>query len=239
MSVVSDNALMKTVVTIDGPSGAGKGTISQLLAKALGWEFLDSGAIYRLCGLACLKAAVDKDNIEAIVAIAEHLDIAFKVTDQGLETYLSGEEVGAQLRSETTAAAASDIASIGAVRNALLQRQRDFAVLIDSDNGAQGLIADRRDMGTVVFPQAPCKFYLTATAEERANRRYNQLKSAGESVNLAAILQDIKDRDDKDMNRAVAPLKPAEDAIIIDSTDMSIDTVFKSLLEIITDNGLQ
>ncbi len=239
MSVVSDNALMKTVVTIDGPSGAGKGTISQLLAKALGWEFLDSGAIYRLCGLACLKAAVDKDNIEAIVAIAEHLDIAFKVTDQGLETYLSGEEVGAQLRSETTAAAASDIASIGAVRNALLQRQRDFAVLNDSDNSAQGLIADGRDMGTVVFPQAPCKFYLTATAEERANRRYNQLKSAGESVNLAAILQDIKDRDDKDMNRAVAPLKPAEDAIIIDSTDMSIDTVFKSLLEIITDNGLQ
>ncbi len=239
MSAASDNALMKTVVTIDGPSGAGKGTISQLLAKALGWEFLDSGAIYRLCGLACLKAAVDKDNIEAIVAIAEHLDIAFKVTDQGLETYLSGEEVGAQLRSETTAAAASDIASIGAVRNALLQRQRDFAVLIDSDNSAQGLIADGRDMGTVVFPQAPCKFYLTATAEERANRRYNQLKSAGESVNLAAILQDIKDRDDKDMNRAVAPLKPAEDAIIIDSTDMSIDTVFKSLLEIITDNGLQ
>ena len=238
MSRSRSAAMMKTVVTIDGPSGAGKGTISQLLAKALGWDFLDSGAIYRLCGLACTKAAVDPQDTAAIVRIAQNLDIAFKVTEQGLETYLSGEEVGQQLRSETAAAAASHVASIGQVRDALLQRQRDFAVLSNADNDAKGLVADGRDMGTVVFADAPCKFYLTATAQERANRRYNQLKLAGENVNLAAILQDIKDRDDKDMNRAVAPLKPADDAITIDSTDMSIDTVFKSLLDIITDNGL-
>ena len=225
---------MKTVVTIDGPSGAGKGTISQLLAKELGWDFLDSGAIYRLCGLACNKAKVDLSDIAAITQIAQNLDIAFKVTDSGLETYLDGEEVSGQLRTEQAGAAASNVASIPQVRTALLQRQRDFA----ATGGAAGLVADGRDMGTVVFENAPCKFYLTATAEERANRRYNQLKLAGEDVNLAAILQDIKDRDDKDMNRAVAPLKPADDAITIDSTDMSIETVFKSLLAIISEKNL-
>ena len=230
---------MKTVVTIDGPSGAGKGTISQLLAKELGWEFLDSGAIYRLCGLACTKAGIDFSDTAAITEIAQSLDIAFKVTDEGLQTYLAGEEVSGQLRTEQSGTAASNIASIPEVRAALLQRQRDFAKPASATSASDGLIADGRDMGTVVFANAACKFYLTATAEERANRRYKQLKSLGEDVNLAAILQDIKDRDDRDMNRAVAPLKPAEDAIMIDSTDMSIEDVFKSLLAIISENFLR
>lgn len=227
---------MKTVVTIDGPSGAGKGTISQLLAQALNWDFLDSGAIYRLCGLACNKAGVAFDDVEAIAKVAQNLDIAFKITDAGLETYLADEEVSGHLRTEQAGAAASKVASIPEVRAVLLQRQRDFAN--GSAGVGSGLVADGRDMGTVVFENAACKFYLTASAEERANRRYNQLKTAGESVNLAAILQDIMDRDDRDMNRAVAPLKPADDAIIIDSTDMSIDDVFKSLLAVIKDNNL-
>ena len=188
------------VITIDGPSGAGKGTLSQMLARHLGWHFLDSGAIYRLCGLACLKAGVAFDDHPAVIAIAESLDIDFVVTDDGLETLLAGEEVTAQLRTEQGGAAASKVASISAVRDVLLARQRAFA-------RTPGLVADGRDMGTVVFTQAPLKFYLTASAEERAHRRYTQLQLAGESVNLAAILADIVARDARDMNREVAPFK--------------------------------
>lgn len=228
---------MKTVVTIDGPSGAGKGTISQLLAKRLGWQFLDSGAMYRLCGLACTQQAVDFEDAAAITTVAQSLDIEFKITDAGLETYLNGGEVSPLLRTEAAGAAASKIASIPDVRAALLQRQRDFAAN-DGDVVDTGLVADGRDMGTVVFENAPLKFYLTATAEERANRRYKQLISAGESVNLAAILQDIQERDDRDMNRTVAPLKPAADAITIDSTDMSVDNVFEAMLAKITELNL-
>lgn len=228
---------MKTVVTIDGPSGAGKGTISQLLAKRLGWQFLDSGAMYRLCGLACTQQAVDFEDAAAITTVAQSLDIEFKITDAGLETYLDGSEVSPLLRTEAAGAAASKVASIPDVRAALLQRQRDFAAN-DGDVVDTGLVADGRDMGTVVFENAPLKFYLTATAEERANRRYKQLISAGESVNLAAILQDIQERDDRDMNRTVAPLKPAADAITIDSTDMSVDNVFEAMLAKITELNL-
>ena len=228
---------MKTVVTIDGPSGAGKGTISQLLAKKLGWQFLDSGAMYRLCGLACSQVDANFDDEAAIAAIAEKLNIEFKVTDEGLETYLDGTEVSGLLRSEEAGNAASKVAAIPAVRSALLQRQRDFAK-VDSTGLCGGLVADGRDMGTVVFVDAPLKFYLTATADERANRRYNQLKAAGKSVNLAAILQDIIERDDRDMNRSVAPLKPADDAITIDSTDMSIEKVFETMLTKITELDL-
>lgn len=214
------------IVTIDGPSGAGKGTISQALAKHLGWHFLDSGAMYRLCGLACIKQQVAFEDEAAVIAIANHLNIAFKIVDNGLETFLDGEEVTAQLRTEQGGAAASKVAAIYAVRDALLARQQAFAQ-------APGLIADGRDMGTVVFPDAPLKIYLTASAEERASRRFKQLQAAGEAVNLAAILGDIRARDDRDMNRAVAPLKPAEDAITIDSTHMGIDAVFTAILALI------
>lgn len=214
------------VVTIDGPSGAGKGTISQALAKHLGWYFLDSGAMYRLCGLACLKANIPFEDEARVAHIARNLNIDFKVVEGGLETYLNGQEVTQELRTEQGGAAASKVAAIIAVRDALKQRQRDFAK-------APGLIADGRDMGTVIFPDARLKIYLTATAEERAARRFKQLQEAGEAVNLAAILRDIQARDDRDMNRPVAPLKPADDATIIDSTNMSIDAVFEAILQLI------
>jgi cytidylate kinase len=219
------------VVTIDGPSGAGKGTISQAIAKQLGWHFLDSGALYRLCGLACIKQSVPFSEKDKVAEVALALDIDFKITDAGLETYLSGEEVTAELRTEAGGAAASKVAPIPAVREALLKRQQAFAK-------APGLVADGRDMGTIVFKNAPLKVYLTATAEERANRRYKQLLSAGESVNLAAILEDIKARDARDMGREVAPLKAADDAITIDSTDMSIEAVKNAIFELINERKL-
>ena len=219
------------VVTIDGPSGAGKGTVSQAMAKALGWHFLDSGAIYRLCGLACVKQGISFDDAEAVSEIALNLDIDFKVTDKGLETYLNGEEVSKQLRTERGGAAASEVAAIPRVRDALLSRQQAFSQI-------PGLIADGRDMGTVVFPNAPLKIYLTASAEKRADRRYKQLRGAGESVNLAAILEDIQTRDARDMNRAVAPLQAANDAITIDSSDMSIAVVNQAILQLINDRHL-
>lgn len=222
---------MIPVVTIDGPSGAGKGTISQALAKHLGWHFLDSGAMYRLCGLACIKAGIPFDAEDKVAAIAQHLNIDFKVVDDGLETWLDGEEVSTQLRTEEVGAAASYVAPVLAVREALKVRQQNFA-------RAPGLIADGRDMGTVVFENAPLKIYLTASAEERADRRYKQLQESDETVTLAAVLKDIQLRDERDMNRAVAPLKPAVDAITIDSTDMSINTVFEAILALIEKHNL-
>lgn len=222
---------MTAVVTVDGPGGAGKGTLSQMLAKELGWHFLDSGAIYRLCGLACLQQKVDLSNEQQVAKTAENLAIDFRVTDHVLEVYLDGKEVSQQLRVESTAAAASKIAAIPAVREALLARQRAFAQ-------EPGLVADGRDMGTVVFPQADLKIYLTASAEERAKRRYKQLQESGVSVSIAAILQDIEERDKRDMNRAVAPLKPAADAIIIDSSNIDAQTVYDQVLQLIKQANL-
>lgn len=222
---------MIPVVTIDGPGGAGKGTISQMLAKQLGWHFLDSGAMYRLCGLACLKQGIDLQNQEAVSQAAEQLDIDFRVANNSLEVYLNGEEVSGQLRTEATGNAASQIAPIPAVRDALLARQRAFAK-------APGLIADGRDMGTVVFPQANLKIYLTASAEERARRRYMQLQGSDDSVSLSAILRDIQQRDERDMNRSIAPLKPAEDAIIIDSSDIDAQQVYEQVLDYMKERGL-
>ncbi|NRA41855.1 MAG: (d)CMP kinase [Pseudomonadales bacterium] len=219
-------ALDKKLITIDGPSGAGKGTVSQRLAKQLGWAFLDSGAIYRLCGLACLKSGIAFEDVAAVAELARNLDIEFKLDGEVLLTLLDGEEVTAQLRTEEGGAAASRVAPIAAVREALLLRQRAFA----SD---KGLVADGRDMGTIVFPDAPIKVYLTASAEERANRRYKQLTEAGNSVNLRAILEDIQARDARDMNREVAPLKPADDAVVIDSTELSIDQVLAKILALL------
>lgn len=217
--------MMKKIITIDGPSGAGKGTISQLVAQKLNWQFLDSGAMYRLCGLACVKQGISFKDEAAVETLAKQLDIEFKLDGDSLLTLLNGEEVTAQLRTEETAAAASNVAPIPAVRAALLERQRSFAT-------DQGLIADGRDMGTVVFTDAPLKIYLTASAEERAQRRYKQLTLAGESVSMRAILEDIQARDERDMNRSVAPLKPADDAVEIDSTDMTIEQVLAQILRL-------
>lgn len=222
---------MIAVVTIDGPSGAGKGTVSQMVARELGWHFLDSGAMYRLCGLACLKAGVDFADEAAVSKKARELNIDFRITANGLETWLDGEEVTSELRTERGGEAASKVAAINDVREALKDRQRAFAK-------APGLIADGRDMGTVIFPDAPLKVYLTASAEERAQRRYKQLQAAGETVNLAAILRDIQQRDDRDMNRAVAPLKPADDAVIIDSSDIDATAVFNQVLSLIQERHL-
>ena len=207
------------VLTIDGPGGAGKGTVCQLVAKKLGWHLLDSGALYRLTALAAQKHGVPIDNEESVAVLAKHLDVQFIPQNEGLvQTILEGEDVSLDIRTEQVAGNASIVAALPAVREALLARQRDFAQ-------APGLVADGRDMGTVVFTQAPVKIYLTASAEERAKRRFLQLKEKGVEGDIAQILQEIVQRDERDMNREVAPLKPAQDALIVESTNMSIEQV--------------
>ncbi|RCU52815.1 (d)CMP kinase [Corallincola holothuriorum] len=208
------------VITIDGPSGSGKGTLAQRLAQQLGWHLLDSGAIYRVLALASLHHGVDIENEDALVPLAAHLDVQF-VSDENtkkIQVILEGEEVSKSIRTEECGAVASKIAAFPRVREALLRRQRGFKAL-------PGLVADGRDMGTVVFQDAPVKLFLTASAEDRANRRYLQLQSAGHDANLAQILADVQARDERDTNRSVAPLVPAEDALVIDSSKMSIDEV--------------
>jgi cytidylate kinase len=208
------------VITIDGPSGSGKGTIAQRLAQQLGWNLLDSGAIYRVLALASLHHGVNIENEEALVPLAAHLDVQFIADEESkkLRVILEGEEVSKSIRTEECGAVASKVAAFPRVREALLRRQRGFRTL-------PGLVADGRDMGTVVFPDAPVKLFLTATAEDRANRRFLQLQKAGHDANLAQILADVKARDDRDMNRTVAPLLPAADALVIDSSQMTIDEV--------------
>lgn len=216
---------MQKVITVDGPSGSGKGSLCQLLAKQLGWSLLDSGALYRIVGLAAERRGVDFADAKALATLAAGLKVRFEpgVLGEPARVILDDEDVSSAVRAETTGSLASQVAVHGAVRDALLGLQREFA-------GARGLIADGRDMGTVVFPQAPLKIYLTASAEERANRRYKQLKDAGQSVNLAALLEDIQTRDERDMNRELAPLKPAADALIIDSSVLAIEDVLKQVL---------
>jgi cytidylate kinase len=224
--------MVAPVVTVDGPSGAGKGTISHLLAEKLGWRFLDSGALYRVTGQACLIEGVSWDDQPAVTEIARHLDVTFSAADSGeiLVAY-KGQDVSAAIRTEEGGRGASTVAAIPSVREALLARQRDFLQ-------APGLVADGRDMGTVVFPDAPLKFFLTASAEERAERRYNQLISKGESVSLPRLLEDIKERDARDSSRSVSPLVPAEDAIVIDSTATPIEQVFAQVMLKVTEKGL-
>ncbi|MCA1922066.1 (d)CMP kinase [Buttiauxella noackiae] len=211
------------VITIDGPSGAGKGTLCKAMAEALQWHLLDSGAIYRVLALAALHHQVDVTSEDALVPLAAHLDVRFVASNGNLEVILEGEDVSAEIRTQDVANAASQVAAFPRVREALLRRQRAF-------REAPGLIADGRDMGTVVFPDAPVKIFLDASSEERAHRRMLQLQEKGFSVNFERLLAEIKERDDRDRNRAVAPLVPAADALVLDSTSMSIDEVIKQAL---------
>jgi len=217
------------VVAIDGPSGSGKGTIARRVAERLGFALLDSGALYRLVALAANKAGAALDDADRLADIARRLDVRFGVADDGEESILlDGEEVSRRIRTEEAGAGASAVAAIAAVREALLTRQRAFRQL-------PGLVADGRDMGTHVFPDAPLKVYLTASAEERAKRRHKQLKDKGLDVSLAALSRDIEDRDRRDSERSVAPLRPAEDARILDSSGLSIDAVTQMVLDWVED----
>lgn len=217
------------VLTIDGPSGSGKGTLAQRMAKRLCWHYLDSGAIYRVLAQAALKHQVDLADETTLAKMAQQLDVVFALSDDALSVVLEGEDVSTLIRSEQAGNAASKVASLPAVRTALLQRQRDFCQ-------APGLVTDGRDMGTVVFPEAEYKVFLTASAEIRAKRRYKQLKEKGIESNLSDLISEISERDERDSNRSVAPLKPAEDAILLDSTALGIDEVFQRVSALCTDS---
>lgn len=231
-----DDKILPPVLTIDGPSGSGKGTIVQHVAKRLGWHVLDSGALYRLVAFGSQNNQLSFENDDVIADYAANLDVEFKLVDtdssqsdggisQELQIILEGKVVGAELRTETTGNSASKVATMPKVREALLQRQRDF-------RQNPGLVADGRDMGTTIFPDAKAKVFLTASAEERAQRRYKQLKLKGIDGNLAALLRDINERDERDSQRSASPLKPADDAVQIDTSDLSIEQVVEQVLAI-------
>lgn len=221
-------ALLMPVITVDGPSGSGKGTVCRLLADKLGWDVLDSGAIYRVLSLAALHHQIALDNEEALVPLAANLDVQFLVDSQtnAGKVILEGEDVTSTIRNEEVGAAASKVAALPRVREALLRRQRAFKT-------ERGLIADGRDMGTVVFQDAPLKIYLTASAQERARRRYVELNERGLDVTLSGLLQDIQARDERDMNRTVAPLVPADDAIEIDTSELNAQQVLDKVITLV------
>jgi cytidylate kinase len=212
------------VLTIDGPSGSGKGTVSRAVAHALGWELLDSGALYRLVALAGRRAGVSLDDGTALARLAEAFDIRFGSNAAGDEVvWLAGQDVTRELRTEAAGNDASKVAALPAVRAALLERQRRFAV-------APGLVADGRDMGTVVFPQAGLKIFLTASPTERAMRRHKQLKEKGVAATLAALSLEIAERDRRDSTRAISPLVASADAVPLDTTGMSVEAVVERVL---------
>jgi len=214
------------VIAIDGPSGSGKGTVSRRVAAALGWHLLDSGALYRLVALAGSLAGLDAADRAGHAALARCMAVRFDVDEHGDEVvYLDGRPVTGEIRTEAAGESASRVAAWPEVRTGLLERQRRFAE-------PPGLVADGRDMGSIVFPSAGLKLFLTASAEERARRRYKQLKDKGLSVNLAALSAEIAERDRRDATRAVAPLVAVDDAIVIDSTGMNVDAVVARVLEL-------
>ena len=219
------------VICIDGPSGSGKGTLSKLLAETLGFHLLDSGALYRVTAIAAKQKQVDWHDESAVAKVARDLDIEFSVREKGVSVILEGDDVTKAIRSEEGSLGSSIVAALPAVRDALLELQRDFGK-------SPGLIADGRDMGTTVFPNAVAKFYLTASAEERAKRRHQQLLDRGESASLRALLEAIEARDERDSQRAASPLKPADDAIEVDSTAMSIQEVLDFMLATLADKGI-
>jgi cytidylate kinase len=215
------------ILTIDGPSGSGKGTISRAVAERLGWHYLDSGALYRAVGLAAAWEGVDLSDPEAVAQCARRTEIRFETQGAGEpHVIVNGKDATRQLRTETAGAAASAIAAQPPVRAALVDLQHGFRRL-------PGLVADGRDMGTVIFPDAPFKVFLTASAGERAQRRYKQLKEKGVSVNLDSLLHEIAARDERDAGRAVAPLKPADDAVVVDSTGTPIAEVIERVLAVL------
>ncbi|MFT5313308.1 MAG: cytidylate kinase [Paraglaciecola sp.] len=215
-----------SVITIDGPSGAGKGTVSSLLAKKLGWHFLDSGAIYRVLAIASVHHQIQAEDELALLPLAAGLDVSFETNGAGARVILEGEDVTDVIRTEEIGAVASKIASLPTIREALLRRQRAF-------KQSPGLVADGRDMGTIVFPNAQAKVFLTASAEERALRRFNQLKDKGHDVSMSRLLADIQARDERDANRIVAPLIPAEGALILDSTLLDVNQVFERISDFV------
>lgn len=221
------------VVTIDGPSGSGKGVISQWLAQALGWHLLDSGALYRLLALVARDKGIGLTDKTGLAKLAKTLDVEFAASSgqEGVKAILDGVDVSLRLRTEECGRDASRVAAIPAVRKALLARQHAF-------QKEPGLVADGRDMGTVVFPQARVKIFLTASAEERARRRHKQLNQKGINANLAALSEEIRARDERDRNRAVSPLRPASDAFILDTTTLSIDEVCRTVFDAVKAAGL-
>ena len=215
------------VLAVDGPGGAGKGTLCRVVAEHLGWHLLDSGALYRLVAAAAARAGMPLDDEPGLAGLARDLPVRF----EGEKVWLGEEDVSDEIRSEACGDRASQVAALGGVRTALVGLQREF-------RRAPGLVADGRDMGTVIFPDAELKVFLTASAEERARRRYKQLKEKGFDVNLAGLSAEVAARDRRDAERAVAPLRPAPDAVVVDSTTLDIDAVVACVLEEIARRGL-
>jgi cytidylate kinase len=219
------------VIAIDGPGGSGKGTLALLLAQRLGWHLLDSGALYRLVAVAAMDRGIAADDGPALGRLAAGLDVDFGVAASGMVVRLEGLDITDRLRSEDVSAFSSRVAACPEVRAALVRLQRAF-------REPPGLVADGRDMGTVIFPDARLKIFLTASAEARAARRHKQLKEKGENVNLSRLFQEIERRDDRDRSRAISPLVPASDAHLVDSTELSIDDVLHKILKLLEESDI-